>query len=205
MKIFLISIMASLVFSSCSSQNKFDLQKMSFKEDIKVVLKDIKKNAELREILTTLPVYVTKEVSFFKFGKIEFSDKTDFLDKALKNSISFFLNDTLSKKLVGVSYQSRSSIESLKLKAYLEKEYGVPQILNKPVFSNNTKTMMGFSNLLWKNFENNKTILLSLSYSELNKKEHIEADMVIMDNSVKDTDIGANRTVVERLIKTFKD
>jgi hypothetical protein len=186
------------MIESCSSQNKTDLEKMSFNEDIKVVLKGVKKNAELRDFQTTLPAYTIKEVALFKFGNINFSkdDKT--------RSITFYLNDTSSKKIAGLSFQTDDASEGASIKSYIDKKYGQSEILHSISQSQNSKIALGYSSFIWKKIEDNKSMVLTVSYSEENKKQLVKTEVVIIDNTIKDTDPNTDRTVVDRIVLSLK-
>jgi hypothetical protein len=197
-KLYITLILLSSMIESCSSQNKTDLEKMSFNEDIKVVLKGVKKNAELRDFQTTLPAYTIKEVALFKFGNINFSkdDKT--------RSITFYLNDTSSKKIAGLSFQTDDASEGASIKSYIDKKYGQSEILHSISQSQNSKIALGYSSFIWKKIEDNKSMVLTVSYSEENKKQLVKTEVVIIDNTIKDTDPNTDRTVVDRIVLSLK-
>jgi hypothetical protein len=198
-KLYLTLILLSSMIESCSSQNKMDLEKVSFNENIKTVLKGLKKSAELRDLQTTLPAYTIKEVALFKFGNISFAKD----DKS--KSISFYLKDTSSKKIAGLSFQTENASEGSSIKSYIDKKYGQSQILHSLSKSQNSKILLGYSSFIWKKMEDSKSMFLTVSYSEENKKQLVKTEVIIIDNTIKDTDPNTDRTVVDRIILSLKE
>jgi hypothetical protein len=134
----------------------------------------------------------------FKFGNINFSkdDKT--------RSITFYLNDTSSKKIAGLSFQTDDASEGASIKSYIDKKYGQSEILHSISQSQNSKIVLGYSSFIWKKIEDNKSMVLTVSYSEENKKQLVKTEVLIIDNTIKDTDPNTDRTVVDRIVLSLK-
>jgi hypothetical protein len=204
MKIFLISIMASLVFSSCSSQNKFDLEKMSFTENVKDILKDKKKFAQERDVLTTLPSFYTYQVQDFKYGNVNFVNNEADKNNNGNTSVYFLCKDTIKPyKIKGFIIDTDNKVEGDNLTTYLKKANGEPKKFNSTTKSETTGKPNSSDGYIWKNVKENFSILLIHSYVVINDKDVLNTKVVVIDSDILDKDPDSKRTVLERIKQTY--
>lgn len=198
-------LFVSLAFSASCNTRRFDLENMTFQENVRVFLKGKKKIFEPREVLTTLPASQTYEVRFFKYGPVAFREE-DEDEKRVRSysSVYFLLEDTVSAKIKGFYIIMNSQSESKQMYRYLEEKYGKPLVIRPDPQINKEGRRLGWSAFLWKNTKPDRSIVFSNTFMEKNKKPAVESSMVIIDNAIRDRDPGANRTVLERIIKTFE-
>lgn len=205
MRLLITLILASVMASSCSSQNKFDLQKMTFNEDVKEILKGKKKFSQERDVLTTLPTFYTYEMQHFKYGNIEFANK-DIANDNPSSAIYFLLKDTVTPyQIKGVMINTDIKKEGDALIENLKKEYGNPKMISTSTISEETKNPNGSNCYLWQNAKNNHSILCVQSHNKIDNKEVLSTEIVFIDSNIIDKDPDSKRTVLDRIIQTYKN
>lgn len=182
---------------SCQSQEKIDLEKVSFAKSYKEILQNTKFQTDQREIVTTLPVAYTKEVSKYKFGTVSLSDSKE---SSLKSStVGLLINNTTERKTVGVKIEIEDTSLGNSLLSYLKSQYKAPKVLSAVPGKNSEGKVLGNSAYLWS--LKDKTIVLAQYYEYTNNKPNISSVLYIVDNQVKAP--GTQEKAASHLIKTF--
>ena len=154
---YLIFFLTITLFFSCNTR-RFDLENMTFREDVRVFLKGKKKIFDPGEILTTLSASQTYEVRFFKYGPIAFSEEHEDSKKKSYSSIAFLLEDTVSVRIKGLYIIINSQSESKQMYRYLEEKHGKPFVIHPDPQINKEGKQMGWSAFLWKNTQPRRSI-----------------------------------------------
>jgi hypothetical protein len=206
MKLLITLVVASVMASSCSSQNnKFDLQKMTFTEGVTEILKDKKKFTEDRDVVTTLPTFYTYETQHFKFGNVEFAGQKTVKDHP-KSTIYFLLKDTIKPyQIKGVIIDTDIEKEGSALVKNLRKNYGTPKVLSRSSISKETKKRRGYDCFLWENIKVDYAILSIQSNDKIDDKEILLTKIVFIDSRIIEKDPDSKRTVLNRIIQSYKE
>jgi len=205
MKKNILLILITLFATMCNAQNKFDLQKLTFKEDPKELLKDRKKHADPAEGMTTLPAYLTDEVNGFSYGSASFTaggenGPTD-MDKS---NISFVLNSVAEKKIVGLIIRIEKTIEAKKLDDYISHSFTKPSVLSNVPKPNRDGEKLGQAAYLYRNIQPGVSMIKSVEYSLKDKKPATALIVYIIKNdAVPSPNVTGFKTVLDRMIKSF--
>lgn len=192
---------------SCQAQKTTDLDKLSFKEDVKELLGTRKKFVENRDVATTLPSFYTNDISGFTFDGIGFSNGGENgNDDIPASSLYFLLRDTVKPyKIEGFYLDVEKQAEAKKLYSYLKKEYGEPKQISLPEISPDKKSPGVYTGAsIWENYKDDRAMICATVYSTKNKKDVFAITLYVIDKSVLDKDPGSIRTVKDRLIEMYK-
>lgn len=182
---------------SCTAQdNKIDLEKLTFKEDVRALIKTRKKSADRVEPLTSLPAYSVYDTKGFYFGPVAFTGD---------GYVSFILNSVEDKKLVGLLVIFQNDANSKAVNDYIFKHYGKPEVLQKEVQKKDSKNKpyLSPSAYLWRNVKSGISMLVSNDYMYENGKAVKHTTVAFINNTVKPAYETNFKTVLDRVIKTF--
>lgn len=197
MKKIILMFLSFIAFNCCNSQGKIDLEKVDFTKNYKEILKNTKSQTDAREIVTTLPIAYTKEVSGYKFGDVAFVNSGSSSIKS--SSVGVLINNSKDRITVGMKVEIEDTSKSEKILTYLKEKYQNPKILSKIPIKNSKGQILGNSAYLWQS--NGKTIVLVQYYEYTDTKPNTSSVLYIVDNKV--SSIGLSETVASHLIKTF--
>jgi hypothetical protein len=197
MKSIFLSFLPLLFVLKCDAQNSIDLEKLTFKEDPRVLVKNHHKSADRLEPITALPAYTTYDMTGYRFGSIVFTEHC---------FISFLLNSVEDKKLVGLIMGSLTNATSKTIENYIFKRYGKPVVLQKEVQMRNShnKPYPGGSAFLWRNVRDGMSLLLAKDYSLEDGKLVENATLVLINNTVEPSVKTNFKTALDRAIKTYQ-
>jgi len=197
MRKILIILITSFMTYSCTAQVKLDLEKVTFKEDPRVLVKNHKKSADRSEPLTSLPAYTTYDINGFNFGPVALTEHC---------FVSFLLNSIEEKKLVGLIIGFESDASSKSINKYIFKHYGKPVVLQPETrkMGRNNKPYPSSSAYLWRDVKPGISFLLSKSYVVEDGKRVENTDLVLIDNKIKPSYETNYKTVLDRVIATYK-
>ncbi|WP_426327068.1 hypothetical protein [Pedobacter sp. R-06] len=182
---------------SCQSQEKINLEKVDFAESYKQILKNVKFQTDAREIVTTLPVAYTKNVSQYRFGNISFANSKE---NSIKSStVGLLINNTKERLTKGIKIEVEETSASNELLAYLKSQYKTPKVISGVPEKNNEGKVLGNAAYSW-NLKD-KTIVLIQYYEYTNNKPNISSVLYMVDNKVIAPEV--QQTVVSRIIKTY--
>ncbi|WP_157544030.1 hypothetical protein [Mucilaginibacter paludis] len=196
MKRLLIFLLTAFMGYSCSAQQKVDLEKLTFKEDPRVIVKDRKKSADRTEPLTSLPAYTTYDIEGYSFGPVSLTEHC---------FVAFLLNSIEEKKLVGLIIGFETTAESEAIYKYVSQRYGKSVVLQKEaqLKDSHNKPYQGSSAFLWRNIQPGKSLLLSSIYEFVDGKPIKHTDLVLINNDQKPAYETNFKTVLDRVIKTY--
>lgn len=192
---FLLALSMSFMGYSCVAQ--INLERLTFKEDPRVLVKNHKKSADRVEPLTSLPAYTTYDIAGYKFGSVALTEHC---------FVSFLLNSIEEKKLVGLLIGFETSESSKLINEYVFKRYGKPVVIEQEVWKKdkNNKPYPSSSAYLWKNVKPGISFFLSKIYLIENGKLIENTDLVLIDNHIKPSYKTNFDTVLDRIIETYK-
>ncbi|WP_345954324.1 hypothetical protein [Mucilaginibacter sp. PAMB04168] len=195
LKLLLFLFLASVEFS-CFAQAKLDLEKLTFKEDPRILVKNHKKSADPTEPLTSLPAYTTYDIAGYHFGPANLTEHC---------FVSFLLNSIKEKKLVGVIIGFETDAASKAINKYVFAKYGKPVVLEAETQKKdkNKKPYLSGSAYMWKNIKPQITLFLSKTYMVEDGKPVENTDLVLINNNVKPSYETNFKTVLDRVIKTY--
>lgn len=204
LKKLILIIVGVIVSNPCQSQNRFDIETITFKEDIFVLLKGKKAFENDVNLLTFLPDHHTFEVDDFKFGEVEFTNSYEEGKEAPdKSSIYFFVDNKNLNNLKGVMLSINRNAQREMLYNYIIDKYGEP-------------TQVGSNVYFWDNFREGYTMLLvdhvdrsTAAYTEAEDREKktkwvFTTKAIIIENDLKATVGNSDLTVLERIFDTYK-
>ncbi|QJD96558.1 hypothetical protein HH214_12055 [Mucilaginibacter robiniae] len=197
MRKILIIMVASFMSYSCTAQEKVDLEKLTFKEDPRVLVKNRKKSADRTEPLTSLPAYTTYDIAGYNFGPVALTEDC---------FVSYLLNSVEDKKLVGLIIGFETDATSKAINKYIFSHYSKPVVLEPEVQKKdrNNKLYPSSSAYLWRNVKPGLSLLLSKSHPIENGKLVENTNVVLINNMVKPSYETNFKTVLDRVIKTYK-
>ncbi|MBB6240490.1 hypothetical protein HDC90_005167 [Pedobacter sp. AK013] len=182
---------------SCQSQEKINLEKVDFAESYKQILKNVKFQTDAREIVTTLPIAYTKNVSQYRFGNISFANSKE---NSIKSStVGLLINNTKERLTKGIKIEVEDTSISNALLAYLKLQNKALKVLSRVPGKNNEGKVLGNAAYSWT--LKDKTIVLVQYYEYTNNKPNISSVLYMVDNQVIAPEV--QQTVVSRIIKTF--
>jgi hypothetical protein len=148
-KIQILWVAALLVYQSSSAQVKptvnLDLEKLTFKENPKVLTQNRRKSADPVEPLSTLPAYTVYDARGYTFGPIKL--ETDCYAQ-------FLLNSVTEKKMVGLVVGFETEATSKAINRYIFQKYRTkPIVLEREVPQRNKRNQptLSSSAYLWPN------------------------------------------------------
>jgi len=196
MKRLLIFLCAAFMGYSCKAQQKLDLEKLTFKEDSRAILKDRKKSADPTEGFTSLPAYSTDDVSGFSFGSVSLTEHC---------STSFLLNSIEEKKMVGLLINFKDTPESNAIYKYVFQRYGKPVTLQHETqkIDSHNKSYPSSSAFLWRNIRPGVSMILGKGYVFKQDKPVALIELILINNDAKPSYQTNFKTVLDRLIKTY--
>lgn len=196
MKRLLIFLCSAFMGYSCTAQQKVDLEKLTFKEDPREIVKDHKKSADRTEPLTSLPAYTTYDIAGYNFGPVSLTEHC---------FVSFLLNSIEEKKLVGLIVGFETVAESKAIYKYIFQRYGKPVTLQRETQERDShnKPYPSGSAFLWRNIRPGVSLLLSKDYVFKNNKPIESTDLVLINNDAKPAYETNFKTVLDRVIKTY--
>ncbi|MEF9476640.1 hypothetical protein OWR28_01685 [Chryseobacterium sp. 1B4] len=197
MKKIVLIILCFIMFVSCQSQQKTDLEKVDFSKGYKEVLKDTKYQTEAREIVTTLPVAYTKDVSGYKFGNISFPEHKE--NNVKGSTVGLLINNTTERLTKGVKIELEDTAAGNDLLAYLKSQYKNPKVLAGVPAKNSEGKILGNAAYVWD--LKGKTMVLVQYYEYTNNKPNTSSVLYIVDNQVKTAD--GQETAAAHLLKTY--
>jgi len=196
MRRILIILLTVVTGYTCMAQEKVDLEKLTFKEDPHVILKNHKRTADPVEPLTTLPAYTTYDMAGFSFGPVALTEHC---------YVAFILNSIAEKKQVGLLVGFETAPESKAINKYIFQKYGKPVIIaaEKQLTDKNNKPYPGSSAYMWRNVRPGVTMVLSKSYVSENGKQTENTELVLINNDAKPSYVSSVKTVLDKIIKTY--
>ncbi|MBP1167718.1 MULTISPECIES: hypothetical protein [unclassified Chryseobacterium] len=197
MKKIVLIILCFIMFVSCQSQQKTDLEKVDFSKGYKEVLKDTKYQTEAREIVTTLPIAYTKDVAGYKFGNISFPEHKE--NKVKSSTVGLLINNPAEKLTKGIKIEWEDTAAGNDLLAYLKSQYKNPKVLAGIPAKNSEGKILGNAAYLWD--MKDKTMVLVQYYEYTNNKPNTSSVLYIVDNQVKTAD--GQETAAAHLVKTY--
>ncbi|MDN5287971.1 MAG: hypothetical protein JWR38_4245 [Mucilaginibacter sp.] len=191
-----IFLLTAFMGYSCNAQEKVDLEKLTFKEDPRVIVKNHKKSADRTEPLTSLPAYTTYDIAGYNFGPVALTEHC---------FVSFLLNSIEEKKLVGLIVGFKTIPESKAIYKYIFQKYGKPVTLQRETQERDShnKPYPSSSAFLWRNIRPGVSLLLSKSYVFEEGKPVESTDLVLINNDAKPSYETNFKTVLDRVIKTY--
>jgi len=197
MKKIVLIVLCFITCLSCQSQEKADLEKVDFAKNYKEILKNTKVQTDAREIVTTLPVAHTKDVSQFRFGSVSFVNSKE---NAIKSSsVGILINNTAERLTKGIKIEVEDTAAGNELLAYLKSQYKDPKVLAGVPGKNSEGKVLGNSAYAWS--LKDKTIVLVQYYEYTDNKPNISSVLFMVDNKVEAPEV--QETVASRIIKTF--
>lgn len=199
-KIFLI-LLFCITMNSCNTQNKIDLNELTFNENIKDLFQNESTILEAREINTTLPFLYTNNVEVYKYGNVNFTKSNE--NDIVLSRVGVLLEKPTNEKIVGIIVTAENTETSNSLFEEIKKRNGMPEVLLPVPQVDENNQLLGYSAYLWC-LKNNYSIILSQSYEYTDGKRTIASLMYIVSNKTKVTDPNQDELVVDRLIRTYK-
>jgi hypothetical protein len=195
MKQLLIIILSAFTGYTCMAQEKVDLEKLTFKDDPHVILKQRKRTADQVEPLTTLPAYTTYDVPGYSFGPVSLTEHC---------FVSFILNSIAEKKEVGLLIGFDSAPESKAINKYIFQKYGKPVVIARErQLMDKNKPYPSSSAYMWKNVRPGVTLVLAKSYVFDDNKPVENTNLVLINNDAKPSYESSIKTVLDKIIKTY--
>ncbi len=196
MKRVVLFLLTAFMVYTCAAQQKADLEKLTFKEDPRIVVKDRRKSADRSEPLTSLPAYTTYDIAGYNFGPVALTEHC---------FVAFLLNSIEEKKLVGLLIGFQTEAASKAINKYIFQQYGKPIVLEqeKQLRDKNNKPYPGSSAYLWKNIRPGVSLLLSKGYVFENNLPVESTNLVLINNDTKPAYETNFKTVLDRVIKTY--
>jgi hypothetical protein len=204
MKKLLLPLMLVFTLCYCKAQTIIDLEKITYKEDVKILLKDKRKHGDPNEIATTLPEYRIYEVADFSYGPIHFTGKSDpgFGDIS---SVSFLLNSVTEKKLAGIILNIQNSDEANKLVRYIMQKHGKPIELEPKPKPGKDGMLNGFNNFLWRDIQPGYSLVMANDYQSNQKKQQFFTQIFILRDDQPTAVPTGFKSALDRILKTFTD
>jgi len=197
MKKIIAVILCCIACLSCQSQGKTDLEKTDFSKNYKEILKGARVKTEAREMVTTLPVAHTPDVSSFTFGNIAFTNSKA---NAIKSSsVGVLINNTTERLTEGIKIEVEDTAAGNELLAYLKSKYKAPKVLSGIPGKNSEGKVLGNSAYAWT--LKDKTLVLVQYYEYTDNKPNISSVLFMVDNKATAPEVQQN--VAARIIKTF--
>jgi hypothetical protein len=190
-------ILALFVTHASSAQVKLDLEKLTFNEDPRELAKGRRKTADSLEPLSTLPAYTVYGIDVYHFGPVMLEE--DCYTQLLLNSIK-------EKKLVGVVIGFETTATSKAIHKYVFSKYPKPVVLEQETVKRNNKNKpyLSPSAYLWRNIRPGITMLMSKGFHTENGVPVETTDLVLIQNNAKPAYQTGFKTVLDRIIKTYK-
>jgi hypothetical protein len=204
MKKLILPLLLTFTLGYCKAQTHIDLEKLTFKEDVKVLLKDRRKHADPNEIATTLPEYSIYELDGFNYGPVNFTGKNDpgFEDIS---GVSFLLNSVAEKKIVGVIMAIKNTSEAKKLVQYIMQKHGKPAELEPRPKPDKDGMLNGYNNFLWKDIQPGYSLVMVNNYNSTNKKQQFFTQVFILKNDQLTAVTTTYKTALNRILSIFTD
>lgn len=176
-----------------------DLEKLTFKEDPRLITKDRGRSADRVEPLSTLPAYSVYRTKGYSFGPVKLDDEC---------YTQFLLNSVEKKDIVGLVIGFETEATSKAINKYIFGKYRrKPEVLEKQVQlkDNHNKPYLSGSAYLWRNVRPGVSMFLSKGYGTVVNGKTIEtSELVFIKNDVKCPYPGSFKSVLDRMIATFK-
>jgi hypothetical protein len=205
MKKYIVFLLMILTANVCKSQERFDLEKLTFKEDVTALLKDKIKHGDNEEIATTLPAYLTFDVEGFKYGPVNFTHGGEQGEDAVTRSgITFLLNSVTEKKIVGIIIKIQKSAEAKQLNEYIRQKYGEPVVLAGGPKPDKQGMLFGFPAYFWKNIQPDVSLVMVKQYTSINDKQAFGTVIYIVKNDAETSVPTTFKTVLNRIIYSAK-
>ncbi|WP_158799348.1 hypothetical protein [Pedobacter sp. L105] len=189
--------------NSLHAQTRANLEDFFSGVSIKPVINEKYFFAEDCEGSTTLPCLTTKEVKNFRFGPVELTNGGEHgIDDIPYNKLSLLFSDKAHTKLVGLILRIEKRSEAKMIGKYVASKYGTAKILS-PVPKPDAKgKILGYPAELYTNAK--QSIIVADNYTVIDGKASFSTDLFIVNNEVKVSDPGADNTVANRVIMTYK-
>jgi len=194
---------ALLIYHSSSAQVKptvnLDLEKLTFKEDPKMLTQNRRKSADPVEPLSTLPAYTVYDARGYTFGPVRL--ETDCYAQ-------FLLNSVTEKKIVGLVIGFETEATSKAINRYIFQKYRAkPIVLEREVPQRNKSNQptLSSSAYLWTNVRPGVSMILAKGYNQVVNGKTIEtSELVFIENSAKSTRPGAPKLVLDCMKATYR-
>jgi hypothetical protein len=197
MKKLIVSILSvCIALSSCTTHN-VDLENVTFKEDVNVLIKDHKKSIDQLEMLTGLPGYLIADVKGYHFGTVDVPNG---------GSVEFLFNSNTDKKLAGMDINFKTDTSSKLLSTYIFKKYGKPsQVLQKEqkVYDSNDNAYRSSAAYLWNNIKPGISMVLLNKNEEINKQPWHTSEVIILKNDITPASPLNSSTSLNRVIQNY--
>lgn len=195
-KLIALIIPVCIALSSCSSQS-VDLESITYKEDVGVLIKDHKKSVDQLEMLTGLPGYMLDDVKDYHFGPVAVADG---------GSVEFLVNSMADKKLAGIDVNFKTDTAAKLLNAYVFKTYGKPtKVLQniERVFDSSDNAYRSSAAYLWRNIKPGVSMVLLYKNEEINKQPFHNAELIILKNDITPASPLNASTSLDRVIQNY--
>jgi hypothetical protein len=209
-----------LTAQACTSQNRIDLEKLTYKENVMNLLRGKDKIAdtaliknmsnqqvtvrkvtlETDNVFTNLPQYRTYAIKFFRYGDFEFSNE-DLENDYLMGSVSAIVASPTDQKLVGLVIDLRNTEDAKKFDDHINDLYGKPTVVEPEPKPNKDGITMGDAAYVWRNIRPGFSLVMDNNYSTVNGKQSMETTVYILNNDAKTTD---GKTALERILGILK-
>jgi hypothetical protein len=197
MKKIILIVLCFIACLSCQSQEKNDLEKVDFAKNYKEILKNTKVQTDAHEIVSTLPIAHTKDVSQFRFGNVSFVNSKE---NGIKSStVGILINNTAERLTKGIKIEAEDTSVSNELFAYLKSQYKDPKVLSGVPGKNREGKVLGNSAYSWNSKD--KAIVLVQYYEYTDNKPNISSVLYVVDNKMMALEV--QETVASHIIKTF--
>jgi hypothetical protein len=202
-KIRILWVAALLAYQSSGAQVKptvnLDLEKLTFKEDPKVLIQNRRKSADQVEPLSTLPAYTVYDARGYTFGPIKL--ETDCYAQ-------FLLNSVTEKKIVGMVIGFETEATSKAINRYIFQKYRAkPIVLEKEVPQRNkhNRPTLSSSAYLWPNVRPGVSMILAKGYNQVVNGKTIEtSELIFIDNNAKSSRPGGPKLVLDCMKATYR-
>lgn len=190
--------------NSLNAQTRTNLEDIS-SVSIKSVVNGNDFFAEDREGSTSLPCLTTKEVKNFKFGPVELTNGGEHgINDIPYNKLSLLFSDKTRTKLVGLIFRIEKKSEAKAIGKYIASKYGKAKILSPVPKPDANGKMLGYPAVLYINTKEKQSIIVADNYTVIDGKPSFSTDLFIVNSDVKVSDPGADNTVADRIIMTYK-
>ncbi len=167
----------TIVLCSCNSQSKYDLGETIGKNATEVIGKNHYEEIDREMVTHQLAYEIREDMTQYSFGDIAFADNSG------NNFMQLIVNSTNEKKIIGIFINvDNSATEGEKMKNYLDKTFGNPEIIVPEPTEKINGTLFGNSTHYWLDKQTNSSIYFYKNYAEANGKQTVGYSVEIIQN-----------------------
>jgi hypothetical protein len=198
----ILLLLIGLIITSCNSQT--DLETLKFDTDVSLRVKDTTMFQKGNDIIFPFLSYETHKIKNYSYGKLNFTnyrikDKAKNSLIAYESSLSFFVDNYKSNKLLGFAIRIEKEDEGHNLLNFIKNKLGKP--LKQNIYDKDNFIQ---SSYLWDDKKRNQLVYISqnTNYFSGEKNRFLSTELAIFKREIKLTpDEGNNPENIKKILK----